>query len=263
MVGAKSKSKTHRSTKNKLGSKSKIAHGSIRPENKAVSKCIELAQGNLTVLLHIQKEHDAIVGHFKCADESEVATSAIKDTISMAEYVHNERRGLEEKIRNGTITESELEMLKSDYFNFQDLLTQQKLKDIDKSDLAETFKDVVMVYDINDQSEFVRGYVSNGKQLNPAVEKDGKVIDLLDGAFHSWLVGNGLSSDAGVIYNKDKIDNDGHFTERANPEKVIECLNNPQKGLDATIKKQSPDLSLRAQRNQQSEPQQAPSADNR
>jgi hypothetical protein len=220
------------------------------PDNKAVSRAIDVCDGNLNLLYYAKSEHADIVKKLGREEESVAAATAIDDTISMAEYVDRERKDLYEKIWSGTLTNSELEMLRADYFNFQDLLAQEKLQSIDKRVLDEKFKDIVMVYDVNDQSEFIRGYMSNGKQLDPKNVDDKKIIDLLDQSFHSWLVENGYSSQDGIVYNTDKIDKKGNYTKKATPETVATLISNPDKGLNASVKKQSKELSFEVKRHQ-------------
>lgn len=216
----------------------------VPPESLALSKAIEVCGGNLSSLEYLEKAYAEVMANFKQNGGVQDAMSVIADTVEMARFVHNERSGLDSKIHDGTITEDELKVLAPDYFNFQDLLTKRKLEDIDKELLADKFKNILMVYEISDSSEFVRGYVSNGEQLSEKIADDNKIIDLLDQAFHSWLVSNGMINHDGIIYDKSTVDSKGNYTKKINPKDFKKLISSPDKGLDAAIKKQDKTLSL-------------------
>lgn len=222
-------------------------------ENKAVAKTIDVVKNNPEMLKVVQKRCNENAQRFKREEESEAQLSAIADTISMAEYVFNVRKDLYQKLWNGTITEAELEMLRPDYFNFQDLLAHQQLEDIGEEFIAENMQNVYMVYDVSKDSEFIRGYIIDGKQLDPANPKDKKIIDLYDQCFHSWLVDNKMSSQDGVIYNVNKLDKKGNYVEKSKPEDVMRLLESEERGLKFAVNKQSKDLHLEVVRNQPAE----------
>ena len=220
------------------------------PENKAVAKTLEVVKNNPEMVKSVQKQCIENAQRFKREEESEAQLSAIEDTVSMAEYVYNVRKDLYQKLWNGTITPEELEMLRPDYFNFQDLLAHQQLQAIDEEFIAENMQNVVMVYDVSQDSEFIRGYISEGRQLDPNNSKDKKIIDLYDQCFHSWLVDNKMSSQDGVIYNINKLDKKGNYVEKSKPEDVMRLLESEDRGLKFAVDKQSKDLNLEVVRNQ-------------
>ncbi len=221
------------------------------PENQASAKAIAMIRNNSELGRSVKNQLSKISKEFKCEEEMQAVLSAVDDTISMAEYVENILAPLHEKKWDGTITPQERKMLEPGYFNYQDLLVKKKLQEIDKDTVAEKMQNVVMIYDINDKSEFVRAYVSNGKQLDVNNSEEKKLIDLYDQCFHSWLVYNKMSSQSGVIFNTSKLDRKGNYIERATPDDVIKLINNPERGLDIAVKKLNKSFSLGVQRNQQ------------
>lgn len=222
------------------------------PENKAVAKALEILKNNPEMIKVVHARCIENTERFNREEESEAQLSAIVDTLSMAEYVYNVRKDLYQKLWNGTITEQELEMLRPDYFNFQDLLAHQQLQAIDEEFIAENMQNVVMVYDVSKDSEFIRGYVSEGRQLDPNNPTDKKIIDLYDQCFHSWLVDNKMSSQDGVIYNVNKLDKKGNYVEKSKPENVMRLLESADRGLQFAVTKQSKNLHLEVVRNKPS-----------
>lgn len=221
------------------------------PENRACVAALEMARHNPTLLRVIQEDIENIGKKFKCEEEMEPVLTALSDTLSMAEYAESIRGPLYSKIWDGTITPEEMEMLKPGYFTYQDLLANRILQDIDKSVIEEKMQNVSILYDINDNSEFIRAYMSNGKQLDANNADDKKIIDLYDQCFHSWLVKNNMSSQDGVIYNTTKLDKQGNYIEKADKTKIISLINNPNLGLDTVVKKQGKNLKLQVERFEQ------------
>lgn len=223
-------------------------------ENKAVANALAVAGDNVELLKEIRDKANKSAEKFDRFEESEAAFKAIADTISMAEFVYNTRKDIMLKIWNGTLSAEDLEMLRPDYFNFQDLLAHEQLQDIDIQFIENNMQNVVMVYDVSENSEFVRGYIVDGQQLNPENPEHKKIIDLYDQCFHSWLVDNKMSSQDGVIYDVNKLDRQGNYTHRVKPEEVMRCLESKDTGLMSTIKKQSAQLGLELIRNQPDAP---------
>lgn len=221
------------------------------PENQASRKALEIAGNNPSLVEYIQHSIKKIGKEFKCQETMESVSSAVTDTLSMAVYVKDTLDPLYIKCWEGTIEPAEKEMLKPGYFNYQDLLAKQKFQEIDEKLIAEKMQNVVMLYDVNDKSEFVRAYMGNGKQLDINNPDEKKIIDLYDQCFHSWLVHNDMSSQDGIIYNTSKLDKQGNYIERADSEKIVSLINDPERGLDISVKKQGRTLELNIQRLQQ------------
>lgn len=200
------------------------------PDNLAVSKILDTLGGNLELLKELRADHDELVAKNRTEEYSTDAKTAINDTISVASFMQEKRVHLEQKLWDGTITDEELEILKPDYFSFQESLAQKSLQELDEKLRTEKLSQVTMVYSIDEDSKFIRGYLSNGKQLNANDEDDKKIIDILDQSFHSWLLRNNLVSLDGVIYKHEKYKS-GKPTKKANPEKVSELLLDAEKGL--------------------------------
>lgn len=220
----------------------------VPPENAQSRKALEMARGNPDLIQYVKTKIENVGKQFKCEEEIQTVVNAVNDTLAMADFVKNITNPLFGKCWDGTITSQEIEMLKPGYFNYQDLLAQKKLQEIDEMIISEKMKNVVMVYDVNEKSEFVRAYISNGKQLETNNSDDQKIIDLYDQCFHSWLVFNNMSSQEGVIFSTSKLDKQGKYTEKANPENIVNLINDPERGLDASLKKQNQSLSLQVER---------------
>lgn len=227
------------------------------PENEASRKALDMTRNDPALVKHAKEKVIKIGKEFKCEEELQPVMKAINDTLAMAEYVQNIVQPLYTKCWAGDLSPAEREKLKPGYFNFQDVLARQKLQEIDKSVVAERMKNVVMIYDINDKSEFVRAYISNNIQLDPNNPEDKKIIDLYDQCFHSWLVRNNMSSQDGVIFSTVKLDKKGNYVERANPQNVASIISDPELGLDVAVKKQGIGLALNVQRFNQAPEQQA------
>lgn len=200
------------------------------PDNQAMAKILDTVDGNLALLTEVRQEHDDLVAKNRTETYSTDAKTAINDTISVATYIHEQRAPLEQKLWDGTITDEELEKLKPGYFSFQESMAQKALQELDDNVRAEKLSQVTMVYSINDESEFTRGYLSQGKQLKAKDEQDKKIIDILDQSFHAWLLRHNLVSVEGVIYKHDKY-KAGKPTQKADPEVVSALLLDAEKGL--------------------------------
>lgn len=225
-------------------------------DNVSVSKAIATCGKRIKVLYYLQESHYLVVKKNKTEFASAAAMTAISDTISMAKFIEQKREDLLPKLWDGTITEAELDMLQPDYFNFQDSLAEKALQDLDENLRTEKLSNIVMIYDINEKSEFVRGYLSKGKPLNTQDSDDKKVINVADQAFHSWLVSNGMSSQNGVIYMNTPKDKKGNPIKRADPKTISSLLSDNQKGLDAMLKKHDTSFSLEVRNKQDTQPKQ-------
>ena len=221
------------------------------PENQACRKALEIARNNPSLVQYIKTKVEKIAIDFDYEEEMQAVLSAVNDTLSMAEYVEGVVGHLYTKCWDATITPLEREMLKPGYFNYQDLLAQKKLQEIDQNIVGSRMKNVIMVYDVSDKSEFVRAYMIDGKQLDINNPEDKKIIDLYDQCFHSWLVNNNMSSQDGIVFETTKLDKKGNYVERASAENIATLINDPERGIDATVKKQSGSLELKVQRFQQ------------
>lgn len=217
-------------------------------DDSAVAKFLKTSGNNLTCLRYGQ---DILNSNPKrgTVTASETAMTAVSDSILTAEYIAQKRAVLEGMIHDGSITQDELQMLKPGHFTFQDSLAQKALQELSETERVEKLSNVVMVFNVNDRSEFVRGYMSNGVQLDAKNEDDKKAIAVLDQTFHSWLVSNNMSSKHGVIFKTDQLDKDGKPT-LADPKTVSELLSDPVKGLGAVMKKQDKAFALEVRQHQ-------------
>ncbi len=228
------------------------------PDNQAVAKILDTIGGNLGLLTELQEEHDELVAKNRTEAYSTDAKTAISDTISVATYIHEQRSLLEQKLWDGSITDDELERLKPGYFSFQESMAQKALEELDADVRAEKLSQVTMVYSISDESEFTRGYLSQGKQLKANDEQDKKIIDILDQSFHAWLLRQNLVSVEGVIYKQEKY-KDGKPTQKAHPAVVSQLLLDEQKGL-AKKQESSFPLEVREYRSKKADAVETPGA---
>lgn len=230
-------------------------------ENAAVAKALKTAGNSLSNLQYIQTELSSNTTRNRTEEASGVALEAVTDSIFVAQYATKKRTELMDKLWDGTITSEDMLMLEPGYFNFQDSLAQKALQELSESMRSEKLSNVVMVYDVNDKSEFVRGYMSNDQPLDPNHEDDQKVIRVIDQTFHSWLVSNGLSSQDGVIYTTDQLDKQGNPINRADPHVISALLRDPVKGLESVMKKQDRTYALDVRQYQAKKPVEKPSAE--
>lgn len=118
-------------------------------------------------------------------------------------------------------------------------------------------KDVTLDCAISDESNFIRGYSSDGKPL------DNKTVDSLDKLFNSWLATMKFESNDGATYNlisKDGaifkatkatiwLDNQGEPV-RVDPEEFKSLLDRKNNGLEAYIQEQNKDIGITIQQHE-------------
>ncbi|MDP3705002.1 MAG: hypothetical protein Q8R24_03730 [Legionellaceae bacterium] len=226
-----------------------IEHGkTVIASDSAVAAYLKTAGDNLNCLEYGKKILDAKPKR-GTVNASEIAMTAANDSILTAEYIAQKRAVLLEMIHDGSITPDELDMLKPGYFTFQDSLAQKALLELSETERAEKLSNVVMFYNINERSEFVRGCMSNGIPLEAKNEQDKKAIAVIDQTFHSWLVSNNMISKQGVIFKTDQLDKEGKPT-LADPQTVSALLNDPVKGLGVVMKKQDKSFGLEVRQRQ-------------
>lgn len=216
------------------------------PDHAAGAKTLEVLRNHLDLLVEFNNQPHL----------SEDVKAAVNEMMTAAEYVQGKRQELLNKLWDGTITDQEIEMLHPNYFSFQESIAQRALQNLDAQVRSEKLSDVTMVYQINDQSEFVRGYLSHGKMLNPENNQDQQVIHVLDQSFHSWLIKNKLVSVDGVIYHQPTKAYETP-TQKVNAKVMSELIEDKDKGL---AKKQEAFFKLTVQAHQatSAEPDHAP-----
>jgi hypothetical protein len=222
----------------------------IPPDNKAIAKAIEISDGNLDALQYLDSEYRQIVTKFKLFEESKIPLEAITENIDLAVYTAEQEQPIRDKLKSGDLTENDIIILKKGYFNSQDLLASKKLNAIDRKVLSEQFKNVDMVYEINDKSEFTRAYVKDGKQLGEGSPDEAKVIDLLDEYFRVWLVSQGMSSQKGIIYSSTKLDKENNYIEKISPESFIESFEDPSLGFSSALKLKNKSIAIEVSKNE-------------
>ncbi len=212
-------------------------------DNLSISKAIELCGNHINSLRYLQDALKESITQLCTQESNQAAMAAVEESLATALFVEDKVTSLLSKLHDGSITEAEINMLKPGYFNYQDSLVEKQLQSLDPSS-RDKLNNVMMVYDINHRSEFVRGYMSHDLPLDPTAENDKKIIDVMDQSFHSWLVSHQLASQQGVIYKTDKVDNQGFYVNKADPQMVSSLLRDPLHGLEATIKKQDPSITM-------------------
>jgi len=228
-------------------------------DNAAVAKFIKTAGNNVELLQYGQAIHNQNIKKNHAEDVSVAAMDAISDSILTAQYIENKRQVLLDALHQGKMTPAELDMLKPGYFIYLDSLVQKGLQELSEQARAEKLGQLVMVYDINNDSEFVRGYLSQGKALNANHAEDKAVIDVVDQAFHSWLVANKMTNQDGVIYSTEQLDKAGNPINRVDPEVLSARLSDPVDGLHRAIKKHDKRFELEVRQHQAAQKtQQAP-----
>ena len=122
-------------------------------------------------------------------------------------------------------------MLHPFFFSYQESVAQRALDRLDENIRATKLANVTMVYDIDEHSQLVRGYLSHGKFLDSKNAEDKVVIDVLDKSFHAWLMKNKyVMDDDGVIYKSEKYKN-AKPTIKADPQQLSALLEDESKGL--------------------------------
>lgn len=239
----------------------------IPPDAQALANALEVAlvdrhsnDTSKNTIEFIRARLDELEPNFSSQEFYTTALGSVNDNAAMVEFEVGSRKHLIRKLWNGKITAAELDMLHPSYYNFQDSLVNKQLQELDSKFVEENMQDVAMVYDVSEDSEFVRAYLVNGRQLDEQNSADKKIIDLYDQYFHSWLVDNKMSSQDGVIFDTTKLDRKGNYTQKVKREEIIRLFESASKGLKTTLNKQKHKLGLEIIRNQPPTPAQEPTA---
>jgi hypothetical protein len=216
----------------------------IIPDNEALSKALKIAEGNPEAVAMVSEKYYESVKSIPTIELTK-QFEAIKSVQDLSELNEKSRNYVLSKLWSGELEYDELQILQRNYYNFQDAIAQSKLSEVDINFIRDNLKDVTMIYDITDDSQFSRAYLRNGKQLNPDNEDDKKVIEIYDQCFHSWLHKNNMSSKDAIIFEMKDINKDtGEYLNRAKKEKIEEAIIDLENGLHAAVKKQRKGLEL-------------------
>lgn len=105
-------------------------------------------------------------------------------------------------------------------------------------------KSVELDYAISDDSQYLRGYSSNGVPLDTASS------DAMDKCFNAWLAKNDLFSKGGVIYastSNGEIKMEGDKPVKANAEDFRKLIEDPQRGFGQYLSRTNKSVKLSMQ----------------
>jgi len=111
--------------------------------------------------------------------------------------------------------------------------------------LEEEHKNVTFGIAINDQSEFLRGYTADGKEMTATS------VESYDKLFNAYLASNDMKSKDSILYEIDakgaiKRDEQGNQV-KANPEKAKELISNKEQGFDQYAASKNLNITTRQQ----------------
>ena len=116
----------------------------------------------------------------------------------------------------------------TDFNNMQANIAIDAAKNLENMHIG-TENNVVFDFAINNQSEFLRGYSTEGKALN------NKSVESMDKLFSAWLAENNLISKDSSLYKSDKngkiVSEEGQNI-KANAEEVKALISDPEKGFE-------------------------------
>ncbi|AHE65947.1 hypothetical protein [Legionella oakridgensis] len=103
-------------------------------------------------------------------------------------------------------------------------------------------KSITFDFAVSNASELLRGYSSNGQELDAAT------VDALDKLFNAWLVENNMMSKGGVIYEMDekgsiKKDSAGNPV-KADADKLRELISNSAHGFEAYVHNKNAEVAI-------------------
>lgn len=208
----------------------------IAPSGSTLNKCSELCADDPELLDYFREDLAFIVKKTKSIDQYANTLKVLDDQIELAEY----RRDEIEKVDCWSGELSDLGRLKSSNINQLDFMAKSEFNKLN-DDEKEQLLDVVFVYDISDDSKILRGYLCNGKQLNPEDIQDEKLISVLDKALHSWLYSHDMSYKDDILYKKSA---NNKSMVKVPPEELVNLFINEKEGLQDALKKLNPQIDL-------------------
>lgn len=206
-----------------------------------IDKALEVAGTSLTVLEDLDDNFRTNVQNAGRTGDYTIIFDGIDDLIDKARYLQELKLRLNvwdgdaegvDKLEEGIASYRAVKAMK----NFEEIEAELK-----ESKLLH----VTMLYDITKNGQFVRGYLSGQRSLDPEVEEDKKIIDAMDQAFHAWMVSQEMISKGGIIYKADDMmDDEGNPTTKVDTKVFSELL----QGFPEVAKELSNSVSLSLQK---------------
>lgn len=205
------------------------AGGQNLPKSDSIYKCMEVAT-TAEAATYFHKQFEQKLSDSGLKEQSASLLTDVKkfvDLIALSSFSG-------EKAWSGQI------QIESRFQRYQEHLAKEAVSQVEVDDI--TFD-----YAISDESEFIRGYSSNGQPLE--TDKN----NAMDKLFNAWLVDNNMLCKSGVVYeatDKGEIKQDNHNQPvKADAKQLKTLIQDSNKGFEKYLQKKNDalDLTLREQ----------------
>jgi hypothetical protein len=213
------------------------------PDADAILKANELSANSLEAVIFLDQALTAKVTKLNLVEEHQQTLEIIHHTKKSLEVRNELLDRVSEKCWRGDAEEQQVELFKPRTFNYVDGPAIQGIKELNASlGKGNELSQITLAYDVNEDSQFNRGYVVNQQVIDENKEQHKNMFNVLDRIFHSWLVTNDMiADDMGVIFHKA---NEGELPKKVKREALLGLIGDPEKGLLNTANKLDPNINL-------------------
>ena len=196
----------------------------------SILKAFNIAGNSAEVVayLHTSLQSPAVVNAFASSNQASMLTNICDNVQLQCDYLDDLSK--KRNIWGGDVVSIEKTQPTAANFQLNEAVKQLQQLAVDEKDAA--LQHITLVYQMNDNAQFLRGYVQNDQVLDANNAQDEKVLNVVDQIFQSWLVENSMESRDGVIY---KVD-DAAEQQHVDPHVFATVLNDPVRGLNAFAK---------------------------
>ncbi|HVT61945.1 MAG TPA: hypothetical protein VHD33_00445 [Legionellaceae bacterium] len=212
----------------------------VMPQAQCVAQAVELARPSKNAMDYLVVTLNAKITHYRVQEEYEPILKAVDESVKISEIRYQFLNEISQKTWTATATTIDLEKIKTSPADYLMVPAREGIEKISES--MGQVSDITMVYYIDENAQFNRGYIVNDQIVDESNPEHLKMMQVLDQMFHAWLVSHDLASDTnGIIYKRKK---DGDLGEKVDPTILLEILNDPETGFQNTVAKVDPDIHL-------------------
>jgi len=213
------------------------------PDSDAFTKCLEVAANDPEVLYYLRDRAQEIFSSSKSMSETVINSvmGTINDYINYVELAHASRG--DEWV--GKIPTSPFQ-------NYQEGLAAIASKIM-------SGKKVEFDYDMGDDSQFLRRYISEDNPLDEHSE------EAMDKSFNAWLAANHLYSKSGIIYESTPdghIKMEGDNAVKVNADDFRKLIKDPKKGFEQYMSRTNKSMQVTMYDQQEYQPSETPTPKN-
>ena len=213
------------------------------PEPQAIAKADELGRGSAVSMAFIEQGVTAMAKKLRILPDYNDILEAIRTSIESLAARGELLARVSKECWYGTAEEQQVEVFKSGTFNHVDGSAIQGIKKLNANlGKGHELSDIILVYDVDNNAQFNRGYMVNQEVMDVNNAEHKKILDVLDKIVHSWLVTNGMrADDTGVVFHKTEGTN---RPKKTRPDDILRLIADEDKGLINTVKKLDPNINL-------------------